>query len=625
MNYPGNYQAPAGPPANSTANMNYPDYQTMNRSSPGSSYANNYQHPPQMDQHSLPNNRGVPNYPDNRLPQQNYNSHLPPQQDYRYQNQPQYNSPNNVPSGQIRQPGYSPAMTSQPSNYPSSSHPSYPSPINSNYGSPPQTHQNNYSNTQYNQNPYNAPPRNQYENYPTNTYTPPPRNQYHPSQYQSNPHTPSPPKIENGYKNEPYSPNSYPTPPTTENKNVPYNTASYTPPPQQKDYKGEEYSPHISMPNSTSMPNNKRSHPKEGYNQKNTKAESSEISNSEPSKKMKHENISTEASSVKLPSSGEDTLPLNNGKRIPIIQFGTYKMKGPDSKVATLSALRAGYKGLDTASVYDNEKEVGEAIMESGIPRENLFIQTKLWRSFCGRGKNGKPKCDTELNKSLKKLGTKYIDCWLMHWPGPGRHLNYPPVRQGMDRPKVKIEGNATKMVPEDWTPAMRLDTYKEMAKHVGSTVKSLGMCNLSVRQLEELLIFCKGSNIPKPAVIQNECHPLLIASEVRKLCADEGIVFQAYASLGAGSLGLLEHPVVTEVAKNNGVTTAQVLLRWGIQLGCVLLPKSQNPERQKKNLDVWSFKLSDEDMMKLSSCDKSVQGQNTMAGWLREHDPDFY
>ena len=140
------------------------------------------------------------------------------------------------------------------------------------------------------------------------------------------------------------------------------------------------------------------------------------------------------------------TFTLSSGQNMPVVQFGTYKMKGDECYKAVLAALRSGYRGLDTASVYDNEKEVGRAIADSGVPGDQVFVQTKLWRSFVGNGANGKPKCDAELRKSLKKLGVPKIDVWLMHWPGPGRHLNYPPVRSGMARPKVELPHNKDKV-----------------------------------------------------------------------------------------------------------------------------------------------------------------------------------
>ena len=320
-----------------------------------------------------------------------------------------------------------------------------------------------------------------------------------------------------------------------------------------------------------------------------------------------------------------ETFTLNSGQQMPIVQFGTYKMKGEDCYKAVLAALKVGYMGLDTASVYDNEKEVGRAVAESGVDRRNLFIQTKLWRSFVGPAKNGKPKCDAELRKSLRKLGMEMVDLWLMHWPGPGRHLNYPPVRLGMKRPKTEIETNRDKKVPENWSPAMRLDAYKEMSKFVGKEVGALGVCNYSARQLVQLLDFCSANNLPRPAVVQNEFHPLLLAKEVRDLCEKEGIVFQAYASLGAGSLGLLDNQVVRDFACRLGVTEAQVLLRWGLQHGCALLPKSSKEERMKMNRDIWGFKLDKKNMDALDSLDESTKGQNTMAGWLREQDPDYY
>ena len=141
------------------------------------------------------------------------------------------------------------------------------------------------------------------------------------------------------------------------------------------------------------------------------------------------------------------TFSLSSGQDMPIVQFGTYKMKGDQCYKAVLAALRSGYRGLDTASVYDNEKEVGRAISDSGVPRDRVFVQTKLWRSFVGAGANGKPRCDAELRKSLRRLGLARLDLWLMHWPGPGRHLNYPPVRSGMGRPKVELPQNKDKVV----------------------------------------------------------------------------------------------------------------------------------------------------------------------------------
>jgi len=313
---------------------------------------------------------------------------------------------------------------------------------------------------------------------------------------------------------------------------------------------------------------------------------------------------------------------------VPIVQFGTCKLKGPDCYKACLSALKLGYKGVDTASIFNNEKEVGKAIADSGLDRKDIFVQTKLWRSFTGKNpKNGKPMCDPELRKSLKLLGLTYVDMWLMHWPGPGRHLNYPPVKSGMDRPKVVKEENKDKMVPLNWIPTMRLDTWADMAANVGPAgsgkpVRAVGVCNFSPRQLKELLEFCDKNGLVRPALVQNECHPLLQAREVRKICKEEEIVFQGYGILGAG---LEEKPLVREVAIRRGRTQEQVLLRWAIQGGCTVQPMSVGEERMKSNLDVLDWKLEKEDMEMLDGCEKGIQGQNTMFGWVKEHDPDFY
>ena len=155
---------------------------------------------------------------------------------------------------------------------------------------------------------------------------------------------------------------------------------------------------------------------------------------------------------------------------------------------------------------------------------------------------------------------------------------------------------------------------------------RAVGVCNFSARQLEELLAFCDAEGLPLPAVVQNECHPLLPASAVRAICRRKGIVFQAYASLGSGVLDLPANPVVVQIAAaHKGKTPAQVLLRWALQEGCVVVPKSGNAERQRENADLFDFELSESDMASLGELSVQAEGQNTMIGWLREFDPDRY
>ena len=155
---------------------------------------------------------------------------------------------------------------------------------------------------------------------------------------------------------------------------------------------------------------------------------------------------------------------------------------------------------------------------------------------------------------------------------------------------------------------------------------RAVGVCNFSPRQLKELLDYCDAEHLGIPAVVQNECHPYLPAEEVRKICASRGIVFQAYASLGSGVIDYASEPAVVAIAEaHKGKTPAQVLLRWAIQKGAVVVPKSSNPGRQRENVDVFDFKLTDEEMISLDALSKQRKGQNTMVGWQREHDPNYY
>lgn len=336
-------------------------------------------------------------------------------------------------------------------------------------------------------------------------------------------------------------------------------------------------------------------------------------------------------------------LRMNNGGYIPVIQLGTYRMKkplGPCKNALSIVDVRDqvySYGGLDTASIYNNEDGVGQAVRavanKGPRTREEIFVQTKLWRSQQGNGSNGKPKVAAALRASLRKLGLEYVDLWLMHWPGPGRHLSKPPVRkcttdagwQSMKR--EEIVGNDEITVPKDWTPAMRLQTWKEMAELTGKdkSVRAIGVCNFSERQLTELLAFCDKEKIIKPAVVQNECHPHLPATKVRKLCTEHGIVFQAYSSLGAGSSSLMNAKEVTRIAKKCAKTPAQVLLRWAVQHGLTIVPKTTSKDRLTENARIFDFELSTDDMTALDNLSTVEVSQNTMFGWRREFDPDHY
>ncbi len=338
---------------------------------------------------------------------------------------------------------------------------------------------------------------------------------------------------------------------------------------------------------------------------------------------------------------------LLTGAYIPTIQLGTYRMKQPTSPCKTAlslgkqsAALREqAYGGIDTASIYNNEAGCGQAvrsIVNSGIrERRDIYVQTKLWRSHQGLTSSNKSKMQAALRSSLKKLDCEYIDLFLMHWPGPGRHLSKPPVRKCKDKvwgwdskKRDDIEGNDEIRVPKDWSAEMRLQTFKEMVQSSGPTksVRAVGVCNFSARQLDELIRFCEKEKILKPVVVQNECHPFLPATKVREICSKHGIVFQAYASLGSGGDTLLKHEKINQIAKSHHRTPAQILLRWAVQHGMVVVPKTTSKDRMIENANIFDFELTSKDMSILDSLsDEKSVSQTTKFCWLREHDPDHY
>ncbi|KAJ3088660.1 hypothetical protein HK102_008240 [Quaeritorhiza haematococci] len=300
-------------------------------------------------------------------------------------------------------------------------------------------------------------------------------------------------------------------------------------------------------------------------------------------------------------------IPLVNGCKenvtIPQLGFGTYRLKG-DLVVAPLrAALELGYPLLDTAWIYDNEREIGTLLSSidtkskastSSTPTSTspVFVTTKLWRSNQG----SEPIVRKHLNTSLKRLGLDCVDLFLLHWPGPGRHLfkRY--------------------QIPADWTPATRAETWGAMVSLMNQgKARAVGVSNFTIRHLEEL----KKTSSVRPAVNQVELHPFLVQKKLLDYCRKEGIVVMAYCSLGEGDRELLQHPVVKDVAKKVGRTTAQVLLRWGVQHGAVVIPGSTSEEHIRENMDIWDFKIEGEDMGRLDALNKDKR-----YGW-KGQDPE--
>ncbi|MEC0209489.1 aldo/keto reductase [Paenibacillus ehimensis] len=251
-----------------------------------------------------------------------------------------------------------------------------------------------------------------------------------------------------------------------------------------------------------------------------------------------------------------DTTVLNNGVRMPWLGLGVWKTKEGDEVVqAVQHALEAGYRSIDTAAVYGNETGVGQALQASSIPRDLLFVTTKVWNADQGYDSTLRA-----FEESRRKLQLEVIDLYLIHWPVKGKYK-------------------------ETWKALEKL--YKD------GLVRAIGVSNFKVHHLEDLL---QDSEIV-PAVNQVEFHPLLNQQELRTFCKEHKIQLEAWSPLMQGNLDL---PLLSELADKYGKTPAQIILRWDLQHGVVTIPKSIRESRIRENIDVFDFTLSDEDMARL-------------------------
>jgi methylglyoxal/glyoxal reductase len=257
-----------------------------------------------------------------------------------------------------------------------------------------------------------------------------------------------------------------------------------------------------------------------------------------------------------------DSTVLNNGVNMPWLGLGVYKVnEGEEVQRAVRTAIEAGYRSVDTAAIYGNEVGVGEAIKDSGIARDQLFITTKVWNADQGYETTLKA-----FNESMKKLRLDYLDLYLVHWPVKEKYL-------------------------ETWKALEKL--YRD------GYVRAIGVSNFQVHHLEELR---KVSEIV-PTVNQVECHPLLTQRELHGYCKENGIQLEAWSPLMKGNLDL---PLLVELSEKYGKSPAQIVLRWHLQNGVVIIPKSVTPERIRQNADVFDFTLSGEDMERISSLNQN-------------------
>ncbi|MDP4099439.1 aldo/keto reductase [Paenibacillus sp. P96] len=264
-----------------------------------------------------------------------------------------------------------------------------------------------------------------------------------------------------------------------------------------------------------------------------------------------------------MPKNLQDTVALHNGVEMPWFGLGVFKVEDGQEVINSVKyAIKAGYKSIDTAKIYENEEGVGQAIKESGIARDELFITTKVWNADQGY--------DSTLQAfetSLQKLGLDYLDLYLIHWPGKDKYK-------------------------ETWKALEKL--YKD------GKVRAIGVSNFQIHHLEDLLADAEI----KPMVNQVELHPLLTQVELREYCKKQGIQIEAWSPLAQGQL--LDNEVLKEIADKHGKSTAQVILRWDLQNGIVTIPKSIKEQRIIENADVFDFELSAEDMEKINALNQN-------------------
>ncbi|WPH03944.1 NADP(+) coupled glycerol dehydrogenase [Acrodontium crateriforme] len=276
---------------------------------------------------------------------------------------------------------------------------------------------------------------------------------------------------------------------------------------------------------------------------------------------------------------------LNTGQKIPAVGFGTWQAAPHEVEKAVECALQSGYRHIDAAAIYRNEREVGKGIENSGVPRSEIFVTTKLWN------KDHAP-ADVEpaLDQSLKNLGLEYVDLYLMHWPCA--------FKSGSKWFPLDEEGSFA-LAKTDYVA-----TYKAMEKLLTTgKVKAIGVSNFNIRRLEDLI--AKVDTIP--AVNQVEAHPYLLQPELFQYCKDKGIVLEAYSPLGNNQTGeprCVDDPLVHEVARELGMDPGVVLASWGVQRGQVVLPKSVTASRIQSNLHV--KKLPEEAYEKLNSLSRN-------------------
>ena len=250
---------------------------------------------------------------------------------------------------------------------------------------------------------------------------------------------------------------------------------------------------------------------------------------------------------------------LNNGVKMPMAGIGTFLLSPDEAEASVLSALQCGYRLIDTANAYVNEKAVGRAMKISGLNREEIFLETKLWPSFYEQ--------DDAVDKTLARLDTDYIDLLLIHQPAGNYIAGYRQMEKA----------------------------YKE------GKVRAIGLSNFNESQIREILEICEV----RPSVLQTEVHPYSQEKALKQFLAQEGMVIQAWYPLGHGDKALINESLFAELGEKYGKSNVQIILRWHIQDGNIVIPGSKNAEHIRDNFDLFDFSLSDEEMAKIAAMDQ--------------------
>lgn len=269
-----------------------------------------------------------------------------------------------------------------------------------------------------------------------------------------------------------------------------------------------------------------------------------------------------------------EDVTLNNGLKMPMVGIGTFLLTPDEAESSVLNALKCGYRLIDTANAYVNEKAVGRAMKKSGLQRGEIFLETKLWPTFYEQ--------QDAIEKTLKRLDTDYIDLLLIHQPAGNYIAGYKLMEKA----------------------------YKE------GKVKAIGLSNFNMEQMKEILAICEV----KPTVLQTEVHPYFQEKELKRFLSNEGIMIQSWYPLGHGDKSLLQEPLFSELGKKYGKSNAQIILRWHIQAGNIVIPGSKSPAHIQDNFDLFDFSLNQDEMEQISAMDQKKRYYTSTPEMLKRY-----